>query len=257
MTRVTTLAVLVACLAVTGVSAQRGRGGPPRPAGKGTTERFTAAGNQFAVYLPPSYATDAARRFPVVYLIADGPAENLKLQEAADRLSAAQGYSEPIIVVVDVKSATGDAEKLIAQDLVAYVDTQYRTLTARISRGLAGCALGGDAALRIASKRADVYSSLYLLSASFVDATVAGVDADVANLQRFYDIAVNVGTRDAALAMNRRLHDTMQRLKIPHYYEEYDGAFADRVGERMETRLVPFFSRNLTAPANPTSPAVQ
>jgi hypothetical protein len=45
----------------------------------------------------------------------------------------------------------------------------------------------------------------------------------------------------------------MARLRSPHYYEEYDG---ESVG-RIETRLLPFFSRNLAAPANPTSPAVQ
>ena len=49
----------------------------------------------------------------------------------------------------------------------------------------------------------------------------------------------------------------MMRLKIAHYYEQFDGAYAGNVSERIETRVLPFFSRNLLAPANPTSPAVQ
>ena len=77
------------------------------------------------------------------------------------------------------------------------------------------------------------------------------------NLQRYYGVSITVGTRDAALAMNRRLHDAMLRLRIPHYYEEFDGAFADKAADRIETRVLPFFSKNLLAPANPTSPAVQ
>jgi len=179
------------------------------------------------------------RKFPVVYLLVEAPVGNLKLPEAADRLSSAQGFSDR------------------PDDLVAFVDGKYRTLTGRISRGIAGVSLGGDAALRAAIRQPDVFSSLYLLSASLVDATVAITDADAANLRRYYNTAITVGTGDAALPMNRRLHDNMMRLKIAHYYEEFDGRYADLVAERIATRLVPFFSRNLSAPANPTSPAVQ
>jgi len=212
----------------------------------GTLEHADVNGRTVDVYLPPSYASDAMRRFPVVYLISERPIDNLKLPGAADKLSSAPGFSEPIVVFADR-----------ADDLVAFVDGKYRTLTARISRGLAGVSLGGDTALRSAMKQPEVFSSLYLLSASVVDATVAAVDADAANLRRYYMIAINVGTADAALPMNRRLHDAMMRLKIAHYYEEFDGAYAGKVSERVETRVLPFFSRNLLAPANPTSPAVQ
>jgi hypothetical protein len=83
------------------------------------------------------------------------------------------------------------------------------------------------------------------------------LDADAASLQRYYSVAINVGTRDAALPINRRLHDAMTRLGIPQYYEEFDGASPGNAAERIETRVLPFFSRNLLAPANPTSPAVQ
>ena len=214
-------------------------------------------GRDVLVYLPPSYASDAMRRFPVVYLLAELPIDNLKLQDAADRLATQQGFSEPIVVVPDVPRSAVDVEQFVAADLVAYVDGKYRTMTARISRGLGGASLGGDVALRVGMKRPAVFSSLFLLSASLVDATVAMIDADAANLRRYYAIAINVGTKDPALAPNRRLHDAMSRLVIPHYYEEYDGAHAGSAAERIETRVLPFFSKNLLSPANPTSPAVQ
>ena len=195
------------------------------------------------------------RRFPVVYLLAERPIESLALQDAADRLARAQGFSEPIVVLPDVSGGTG--ERAIADDLVSYVDGHYRTIAARISRGLAGDGTAGDAALQIAMKRPDVFSSLYLESATVTDATVKALDAAAASLQRLYAIALDAGTRDTLLASNRQLHETMTRLRIPHYYEEYDGGHVDKMRERIATRVLPFFSRNLTAPANPTSPAVQ
>ena len=38
----------------------------------------------------------------------------------------------------------------------------------------------------------------------------------------------------------------MLRLRIPHYYEEFDGALADKAADRMEMRVLPFFSKTLS-----------
>jgi enterochelin esterase-like enzyme len=249
-------ALAVAATAVLAAQGRRG-GAPPAPVGPGTVERVNVGDREVVVYLPPSYASDAMRRFPVVYVLAERPIENLGLPEAADRLARAPGFSEPIVVLPDVSGAAGDRERAVAEELVSYVDGRYRTIAARISRGLAGDGTAGDAALQIAMKRADVFSSLYLESATLTDATLKALDGAAANLQHLYAIAVEAGTRDALVASNRQLHDAMARLKIPHYYEEYDGGHADKVRERIATRVLPFFSKNLTAPANPTSPAVQ
>jgi S-formylglutathione hydrolase FrmB len=60
---------------------------------------------------------------------------------------------------------TGDWERFVAEDLVAFIDSHYRTLAKPISRGLAGQFMGGYGALRIGMKRPDVFSSLYIMSA--------------------------------------------------------------------------------------------
>jgi enterochelin esterase-like enzyme len=247
--------VLVTSMSTT-IGAQGRRGAPPaQPARPGTLEHATVRDRDVVIYLPPSYAGDAARRFPSVYLFGETSADDLKLQQAGDRLARAQGFSEPVVVLANASSA-GDAEKF-AEELVTYTDGHYRTITARISRGLAGLSSGGNAAVRVGMKRPDVFGSLFLMSASIGDVTPASLEASAANLQRYYAIAVEIGTKDTLLASNRQLHETLMRLHVPHYYEEHDGGHADKLIERVETRLLPFFSRNLTAPANPTSPAVQ
>ena len=242
--------VLTAGMAIT-TGAQGRRGGPPPgPPRTGTVERVTVRDREVVVYLPPSYAGDVMRRFPAVYLLTERPIDTLRVPEAANKLSSAPGFSEPIVVLADTSAATGDAEKFVAEDLVSFVDGRYRTMPARISRGLGGQLAGGNSALRIAMKRPELFSSLYLMSASVADAPTI-------SLQRYYAIAIDVGTGDAQLAANRQLHEALTRSGIPHYYEEYDGAFTDTAGIRIETRVLPFFSRYLAAPANPTSPAVQ
>jgi len=89
------------------------------------------------------------------------------------------------------------------------------------------------------------------------NAPVTMVERYQANLKALYSIAIDIGTRDTLLASNRELHAALTRLRIPHSYEEYDGDHTNHVGDRFERNLLPFFSKNLAAPANPTSPGVK
>ena len=87
----------------------------------------------------------------------------------------AQGAKEMIVMLPDSKTlhngsmysssvTTGDFEKFIAHDVVAYMDAHYRTLPERSSRGLIGHSMGGYGATRIGMKYPDVFGSLYVMS---------------------------------------------------------------------------------------------
>jgi S-formylglutathione hydrolase len=337
----------------------QGRGGGRPVATSGSIERVTVHGKalegnlegdspdrQVTVYLPPSYAADPARRFPVVYLLHGyGGREDTfttrlaSLQESGDRLAPSQGFSEVIVVTPDAFTlhkgsmysnsvTTGDWERFVAEDLVAFIDGRYRTLADRKSRGLAGHSMGGYGALRIGMKRPDVFMSLYIMSACcltpnrdprpetmaaseaiktreqaleaarapgfgpstslasaaawspnpnnpplFLDLPVKDgkvrpeiiakwvanaplemIDQHASNLMKYYAISIDIGTQDTLLASNKRLHDAMTRLYIPHSFEEYDGDHTNKVRQRIERNVLPFFAKNLVSPVNPTSP---
>src|SRR5262249_41243716 len=85
----------------------------------------------------------------------------------------------------------GDWESYIAQDLVSYIDHHYRTIADPASRGLARASMGGYGAIRIAMKRAAVFSSLYILSACCLTAEISPNPAIMA-------AAGAVRTREAA-----------------------------------------------------------
>lgn len=256
--------------------AQRRGGGPPGGPGgpgrgaratPGTVERITVRGRDAVVYLPPSYAGDQNRRFPVVYLLhGAGQRETAfievqaRLQESADRLAGAQGFSE-FIVVTPNASVDGGAmypaewERFVPEELVADIDGRYRTLAHRMSRGLAGHDTGGAAALRIGMKRPQVFADLYLMSASPDAVAMRELDANASNLNAYYAIAIDVGSGDPNVESNRQLHAALTRLRVAHLYEEYDGDRANRLRDRIERNVLPFFARALASPANLTSPS--
>jgi enterochelin esterase-like enzyme len=133
------------------------------------------------VYLPPSYEREPNRRYPVVYTL---HGFGLRAQQwvgfanvaGLERGLASGTTKEMILVSPDAYSlhtgsfysnskTTGDWETFIAVELVSYIDSHYRTIPDRMSRGLAGHSMGGYGTFRIGMKHPEVFSSLYAMSA--------------------------------------------------------------------------------------------
>jgi enterochelin esterase-like enzyme len=132
------------------------------------------------VYLPPSYAKEKKRRYPVVYALhgysigAEQWSKEIHVPQTIEG-AFALGSKEMIVVLPDSKTmhngsmysrsaTTGDFESFVARDVVAYVDSHYRTIPQRLSRGLAGHSMGGYGTTRIGMKHPEVFGSLYIMS---------------------------------------------------------------------------------------------
>ena len=142
------------------------------------------------VFLPPSYARQKSRRYPVLYALhgysigAEQWAREIHVPQTIEG-AFARGAKEMIVVLPDAKTlhngsmysssvTTGDFEQFVARDLVAYIDAHYRTMPDRLSRGLVGHSMGGYGATRIGMKRADVFGSLYIMSPCCLSPRTAG-----------------------------------------------------------------------------------
>jgi enterochelin esterase-like enzyme len=132
------------------------------------------------VYLPPSYAKSPKRRYPAVYFLhgymvrVEAYVKMLNLPDMADKAMAA-GAREMILVLPDAYTVysgsmysnsptTGDWEGFLSRDLVAYIDSHYRTVADRNSRGLSGHSMGGYGTIRVGMKHPEVFSALYVMS---------------------------------------------------------------------------------------------
>lgn len=148
------------------------------------------------VYLPPSYATSPARRYPVAYYLhgATGDETNWTklghLAEVVDSLVAA-GMPEMIVAMPDGDAYSyyttynvlltaagcrqlmlppgGNAEHdcvawphyddYIAYDVVRHLDATYRTQASRDHRGIAGLSMGGYGAITLALQYPHLFSA--------------------------------------------------------------------------------------------------
>src|SRR5271166_4865034 len=147
------------------------------------------------VFLPASYAKQKSRRYPVVYALhgysigAEQWTHEIHVPQTIEG-AFAQGAREMIIVLPDSKTVhngsmysssvtTGDFEKFISHDVVAYIDAHYRTIPDRLSRGLVGHSMGGYGAARIGMKHPDVFGSLYIMSPCCMSARAGAANPEL------------------------------------------------------------------------------
>ncbi|MEJ2668561.1 MAG: alpha/beta hydrolase-fold protein [Deinococcales bacterium] len=141
----------------------------------------TSPDRTVAIYLPADYTQDTAVRYPVLYLINGNIGDNRtwldiwNVDEAADTLIASGAIQPLIIVMPDARNAypanlyvnspvTGNWEDFIANDLIGYVDTHYRTIAGPEDRAIAGHGMGGFGALSIATKHPETFRVVYAMS---------------------------------------------------------------------------------------------
>jgi enterochelin esterase-like enzyme len=78
------------------------------------------------------------------------------------------------------------------------------------------------------------------------NAPLAMVSQYIPNLKMYRAIAMEVGTKDGLLATNKALEQTFTRFGVTHTYEEYEGDHTNKVFERIELNVLPFFSKHLS-----------
>ena len=73
-------------------------------------------------------------------------------------------------------------------------------------------------------------------------------DQFVPNLRRLRGITFDAGTQEPGVQnSSRQFAEALKRNKIEHTFEVFDGGHNDKVRERIETKMLPFFTRTLVS----------
>lgn len=149
---------------------------------------------RIGVYLPPGYAENTLKRYPVLYmqdganLYGDGRVD-WRVDESMDVLDAMNGIDKAIVVGIqplgdrDVDfTAPGNVAygRWVVERVIPWVDARYRTLPLRTERALVGSSLGGLVSLYLAWQYPQTFAGVAALSAtlSMGPEVVARIAAD-------------------------------------------------------------------------------
>jgi len=121
---------------------------------------------KFYVYTPPGYLTDKKQtRYPVLYLLhGAGGYEFIwtdmgRVNLVMDNLIA-DGKAKPMIIVMPY----GHFESYLLNDLIPFVEANYRIAKGKENRAMAGLSMGGSQTINIGIKHLDMFSSLGVFS---------------------------------------------------------------------------------------------
>lgn len=200
------------------------------------------------IYTPPCYRDKNNKRYPVLYLQHGSGESELawtmqgKVNFILDNLIA-ESKAVPMIIVMDNGYApapyatnkyrpSGDEnkfEELLLRDLIPEIDSKYRTIDSRESRGLAGLSMGAGQAQRIGFNNLDVFATIGAFSGGMrtfdIDNTYSGV---FKNSKLFNDKVklywIGCGNLDTAFENLKKFHNSLTDHGINHIWHEMDGS---------------------------------
>ena len=210
------------------------------------------------VILPDSYATSPEKKYPVVYILHgyDGNYTTwLTLTEP--RLDSLATHYNMIFVLPDGRDSwywdapadsTLKMESFFVDELVPYIDKNYRTIADKNHRAITGLSMGGHGSLYLAMRHSDIWGSCGSMSGgvninkdkwakSWKIATRLGDKAQhperwenytVINLVKDLkpgqlNIIFDCGVDDFFIGVNRELNEELLKYNIPHDYTERPG----------------------------------
>jgi endo-1,4-beta-xylanase len=127
----------------------------------------------FVVYVPPQYAVDPTKRFPVIYNLHGNGGNELTSLNVIEVLHAQiiAGEIPPVMMVLangghstfykDSFDGKFPIESIVIEELIPHIDASYRTIASGKGRCIEGFSMGGRGATRLAVKYPEMFCSLF------------------------------------------------------------------------------------------------
>lgn len=204
--------------------------------------------NQYLIYLPEGYET-SGRSYPTVYLLHQFNSDHTsyrtdKIDQLLDAGIAAGLFDEMIVVIPNSSEESwwaGEWEKMITDELIPLIDSNYRTIRDARYRLTAGCSMGGQGAYSVALRNPNYFSGAISFFGAFsyggANSPMAIAAAEGADYMDAFALYFICGNQDSygfgvpAIELNRMLEE--QGVDHRFFIENggHDSAF-----------YVPFFS---------------
>jgi enterochelin esterase family protein len=138
-------------------------------------------------------------------------------------------------------------------DLIPFIDANFRTIADREHRAIAGLSMGGGQAMRIGLGHLDQFAWIGTFSGAArdfnIESSYGGAlrDAAAAN-RRLRLLWIGCGTEDRLIQSARELHQSLSQHQIEHVWYEIPGSHEWQVWRKHLHDFVPRFFHNASWP---------
>jgi len=156
--------------------------------------RILSRGVRYCVLLPPSYQTESKKNYPVLYFLHGlGQSEQTLIQSGGwgliEDLRQHHTIGDFLLVAVEgrgtffINSADGRERysDFFLTEFVPHIESHFRIIRNRKSRGITGLSMGGYGALRFAFSHPELFGSESVQSAALITESPKELNADLRN----------------------------------------------------------------------------
>ena len=193
-------------------------------------------GITFRVYTPPCYEEFPVQKYPVLYLIHgqgfdDEQWDRVGVDEAADALIGS-GEVAPFIIVMpydnySLRPSVGFFDEAFLNELLPWIDENYRTLTDREHRAIGGLSRGASWAIHFALSEPELFGALGGHSPPvFIEEAKKVVEwLDAIPINRMPRVWLDIGDRDTENIIHSAefFEGLLAERNIPHEWHIYPG----------------------------------
>lgn len=218
----------------------------------------------YNIYLPPSYETSPKLHYPVVYYLHGASGSERSAREVGlMRQLVERGELGEVIYVFpngghfsryrDWPDENVKSESLIIDELIPFIDRTYRTIDRRNGRAIAGWSMGGDGALRFATKYPEMFCAAASISAAIdwgvksdePDSIFAHSRRNISAIRGRTGFFLAVGTEDRLYAAHQRLVPHFEELDIEFSYQpiEQTGHNLGEMNNHCQESMLRFLSK--------------
>jgi enterochelin esterase-like enzyme len=214
---------------------------------------------EFRIYLPPCYDEKTEQRYPVLYLLhgqtyTDDQWVRIGAATAADELIVS-GASAPFFIVFpddrywNLPPGAGFGGRLV-EDLIPYVDANYRTLPDRDHRAIGGLSRGAGWALRLGLRHWDLFGSIGLHSLAVLQSDASEIRKWLAEIPPGSPprIFMDIGDNDPELNMASRVEAQFNQAGLPHEWHLYGGAHTEEYWSAHVQEYLQWYAEGWTEP---------
>lgn len=239
---------------------------------------------EYAIFLPPNYETNTDKKYPVLYLLHGGGGshkdwpEKGHVGDVANQLIASMEAVEMIIVCPEAgktfmnyfNSPGWRYEDYFFEELIPYIEANYRAKTGKESRAVAGLSMGGGGTIVYASHHPELFCAAYAMSSYvyrhdnlfWIDwndpvvkrihqlvednncvKLIQGADQEAVDAMRTVNWFVDCGDDDFTFKANLEFVMAMNKAKIPLQFRVRDGGHTWEYWHSALYIALPFISR--------------
>lgn len=212
---------------------------------------------EYGVYLPPCYDEQPERRYPVLYLI-HGQSYN---HDQWDRLGAdetlnslvSSGEISPFILVLPRDRSWAQPTEdpfgsVLADELIPYIDSHYRTLDERAARAIGGLSRGAGWAVHLGLSRWELFGAIgghslpvFWSDTPYIRRWLAAIPPG-----EYPRIYLDIGEKDRPqiLSSTRWFENLLTEHDIPHEWYLFSGYHEEAYWQSHLEEYIRWYARN-------------